>query len=46
MYSMTDEKSYLFRLNGEKKRKHRRRKLKDKNSIYGDIWFDMDEETR
>ncbi|VDI50431.1 metalloprotease TIKI2-like isoform X1 [Mytilus galloprovincialis] len=33
-------------LNGEKKRKHRRRKLKDKNSIYGDIWFDMDEETR
>jgi len=33
-------------LTGEKKRKERRRKLKDKTNTYGDIWFQMDEETR
>lgn len=33
-------------LTGEKNRKEKRRKLKERTNTYGDIWFQMDEETR
>jgi hypothetical protein len=36
----------FIQINRGEKRKERRRKLKDKTNTYGDVWFQMDEETR